>query len=248
MLAPLTAPSGQRALPPYPQLRVSIRTDPITLPAADPVRLRVNKLELLERLADDLAHEIKNPLHSMVSNLEVLKRRAARVSGEGAEDLQRYAGVLAAELERVNRRIELLLRLSRPARGAELATLGELVEELLELIQLEARHHEVEVDYHPGDRAVRVRLPRETGRQILLNLVLDALKGAGHGARLGLSLGHSHDQAHLSVTCDGGQPADRESAADDRLAIVAALVAGVGGTLEDGGAARRRVTLPLAHG
>jgi len=76
--------------------------------------LRANKLDLLERLADGLAHEIKNPLHSMVINLEVLKRRVARA--DSPDEVQRYIGVLAGELERVNRRIELLLRLSRPGR------------------------------------------------------------------------------------------------------------------------------------
>src|ERR1700741_2799475 len=56
-------------------------TRTVALPAAErpatpdphgeegPPALRANKLDLLERLADDLAHEIKNPLHSMVINL-----------------------------------------------------------------------------------------------------------------------------------------------------------------------------------
>jgi CheY-like chemotaxis protein len=79
--------------------------------SAEPVSLRANKLDLLERLADDLAHEIKNPLHSMVINLEVLKRRLNRVKNGEVDDVLRYAGVLGEELDRVHRRIELLLRL-----------------------------------------------------------------------------------------------------------------------------------------
>ena len=35
--------------------------------------LHASRYALLSRLADDLAHEIKNPLHSMVINLEVLR-------------------------------------------------------------------------------------------------------------------------------------------------------------------------------
>jgi signal transduction histidine kinase len=230
---------------------VSIRTDaiPASLSStlADAIRMRVNKLELLERLADDLAHEIKNPLHSMVINLEVLKRRAARVGGEGAEDLQRYAGVLAAELERVNRRIELLLRLSRPARDAELATLGEIVDELMELVQLEARHHDVAVEYQPGERAVRVRMPRETGRQIILNLVLDALENAGAGARLRIRLDQAEGLARLELACVGGQDAEPSERSTERLSVVAALARSAGGSLLDDGPASRTLTLPVAH-
>jgi len=228
---------------------VSIRTDAVQLSRtspADPVRLRVNKLELLERLADDLAHEIKNPLHSMVINLEVLKRRAARVGGEGAEDLQRYAGVLAAELERVNRRIELLLRLSRPGRGAEVATLGEVLEELLELVELEGRHHQVAIEYQPGDRAVRVRVPREVGRQVILNLVLDALEAAGAGARLRITLDQGDAGATLQVACTGGEQHAPSETSPERMAVVRALADRLGATVHDGGAASRTLTLPLA--
>jgi signal transduction histidine kinase len=230
-------------------LAVNARSDAVQLPRippADPVRLRVNKLELLERLADDLAHEIKNPLHSMVINLEVLKRRAARVGGDVAEDLQRYAGVLAAELERVNRRIELLLRLSRPGRVAELATLGELVDELLELLELEGRHHDVAVIFHPGERAIRARLPREVGRQVILNLVLDALESAGAGARLSISLDQGEDGATLEVACSGGEPHPPSELSSERMAVVQALADGLGATMRDAGSASRTLTLPLA--
>jgi signal transduction histidine kinase len=230
---------------------VSIRTDAIHLvpTPADTVRLRVNKLELLERLADDLAHEIKNPLHSMVINLEVLKRRAARVEGEGAEDLQRYASVLSTELERVNHRIELLLRLSRPGRAAETATLGELVDELLELVQLEGRHHEVAVDYHPGERAVRLRVPRESGRQIILNLVLDALESVGPGARMSITLEQGEAEARLEVSCQGGQPPEPPPPRSvERLAVVLALAHGLGGQVRDHGPQSRSLTLPMPTG
>ena len=116
----------------------------------DVLAVRANKLDILERLADDLAHEIKNPLHSMVINLEVLKRRVARWGPEQQGEAERYIGVLGAELDRVTRRIELLLRLSRPARKAEPVTLDELIHELMELIQLEARRQEVEVRFEPA--------------------------------------------------------------------------------------------------
>src|SRR5687768_15352006 len=98
--------------------------------SADLQAIRANKLALVERLADDLAHEIKNPLHSMVINLEVLRRRIARLAETDQGELLRYAGVVGGELDRVTRRIDLLLRLVRPERG-ELTTLGETVGEML---------------------------------------------------------------------------------------------------------------------
>ena len=190
----------------------SIRSDlPGALAVADPVAVRANKLDLLERLADALAHEIKNPLHSMVINLEVLKRRLMRAPTEGA-DVLRYANVLGEELDRVNHRIELLLRLSRPDRGGtDDTTLNELLDEVMELVSLEARHREAHVGYERGERMARIHLGRQYARQIILNLVLDALDGlaGGETLRIGLRAGGRprRDDRYGAFVVRGGRAA-----------------------------------------
>lgn len=203
------------------------------LAVADPVAVRANKLDLLERLADALAHEIKNPLHSMVINLEVLKRRLSRAPSEGA-DVLRYATVLGEELERVNRRIELLLRLSRPDRGgADDTTLNELVEEVMELVTLEARHRDARVAYDPGGIMARVHVGRQHARQIILNLFLDALDGLGAGDTLDVDI--RTEGAHAVLTVSGGSSS---GGGGERLSVAAALAEAVGGRVDVDGPAR----------
>ena len=226
---------------------VSIDTMTLESPDAadDTLRVRANKLDLLERLADDLAHEIKNPLHSMVINLEVLKRRVARAVGE-TDEMQRNFAVLSGEMERVNRRIELLLRLSRPGRGAETTTLRDLTEELMELIQLEARHREAAVDFRPGDGVTRVFIPREPTRQVILNLVLDALDAVGPGATMSIVLDEADGSAVLTVgTVGAGLEPPAESA--ERLAVARYLAEKMGGTVEADAAGMRVLKVPLAR-
>ena len=213
--------------------------------ADDVLRVRANKLDLLERLADDLAHEIKNPLHSMVINLEVLKRRVARVAGE-SEDMQRYFNVLSGELERVNRRIELLLRLSRPGRGAETITLRELTEELMELIQLEARHREAAVDFQPGEGAPRVFIPREPTRQVILNLVLDALDATAAGSTLRISLDQDDGSALLAVNIDGDATEPAAGSAG-RVGVARHLAGRMGARVEGDEPGARTLRVPLAR-
>jgi signal transduction histidine kinase len=214
--------------------------------AADALlRVRANKLDLLERLADDLAHEIKNPLHSMVINLEVLKRKVTRAAGE-SDDLQRYFGVLSGELERVNRRIELLLRMSRPGRAHESATLRDLVEEVMELIQLEARHREAAVDFQPGEGVSRVFVPREPTRQVVLNLVLDALDSAGPGATLRMRLEEGEAGVRMRVEAEGGEPASEPARADDRVGVARHLAEAMGGAVEGEAPGARSLWVPRA--
>jgi signal transduction histidine kinase len=226
-----------------PTLSDSIRTGSpaAALAAADPTAVRANKLDLLERLADALAHEIKNPLHSMVINLEVLKRRLSRANGEGS-DLLRYATVLGEELDRVHRRIELLLRLSRPERGGtDDTTLDELVDEVMELVNVEARQRDARVEYERGTHMARVRLGRQQARQIILNLVLDALDGVAAGDTLRVAVRVEGGHAELVVV--GGPSSD----GGERLAVAAALAEAAGGRLDVDGATRT-LALPAHRG
>jgi signal transduction histidine kinase len=152
---------------------------------AEQVSIRDNKLTLVERLADDLAHEIKNPLHSMVINLEVLRRRIARLENSPNEELLRYAGILSTELERVNQRVDLLLRMVRPARDpGEPSSIGEIIEELRDLVQLECERHEVELVLDVPRGLARDAFPRPALRQLVLSLVLQALESLPAGGAL----------------------------------------------------------------
>jgi len=147
--------------------------------------------------------------------------------------VQRYIGVLAGELERVNRRIELLLRLSRPGRGPESTTLNELVEELMELIQLEARHADAQVEYLPEGAPARVFVPREPTRQAILNLVLEVIDHMERGGTLRLTIAEQGGRARLAVADSG--TAVTSIQADPgarRLAAARALAAAVDGRVE----------------
>jgi signal transduction histidine kinase len=107
------------------------------LDAQNEERFRANRFELVSRLADDLAHEIKNPLNSIVINLEVLKVRIARADSDGA--LGRIA-VIEQETRRLNHLVDLLLLLLRPARGeAASLALDQAFDEILPLVEAQMR-------------------------------------------------------------------------------------------------------------
>ena len=205
-------------------------------PGADSLVLRANKLDLLERLADDLAHEIKNPLHSMVINLEVLKRRISRCDDPQAEDMLRYAGVLGEEITRVNRHVELLLRLSRPAPRDRTAPLPELLAEMSELLEIEARRRRVSVDIAPAKRFPgEPRVAAEAGRQLVLNLLLNAIDAGSAGDSIQVSTRGDADAAELVVRIPGaGNGVEHSQGGEqplDRLPFADALASGLGGSV-----------------
>jgi len=203
----------------------------------DGIAIRENKLSLVERLADDLAHEIKNPLHSMVINLEVLRRRIARLESTPTEEMLRYVEILGSELDRVNRRVDLLLKMMRPHRDSdERTTLPEVLEELHELLRLECKRHEVTLHVHVPESMFRPLVPPAPAAQMVLTLVLSALDHLGPGATLHLRTEIEGDLARLAIRgvgADGscGEPA-HYSVEDDLPAAVKALAEQLGGRLE----------------
>ncbi len=204
---------------------------------ADRVAIRENKLTLVERLADDLAHEIKNPLHSMVINLEVLRRRLTRLNDGAGDDLLRYAGILDMELERINRRIDLLLRVVRPNRESdEPASLGDILEELKELLTLECEQHGVGLDTCFPLPQSRVRLPRASARQVILGLVLKTLDSMDAGGTLFLAIDGEGESVRVGIAATGpdGAPLPPPDAGEPEagLAVARALAESLGGGVE----------------
>lgn len=160
--------------------------------------LQASRYALLSRLADDLAHEIKNPLHSMVINLEVLRRRVA--AGDTEIALER-AAVIEHEIERTHHVIDLLLKLVRPERvqSDQAHSLTGALEEVLPLIALQAKLARVPFRYDDIDVDAPVRAPHAAVKFTLLALtqpIIEALRPATTAVEsqgFGLSVAHEDD-------------------------------------------------------
>jgi signal transduction histidine kinase len=175
---------------------------------ADPLLIRANKLNLLERVANDLAHEIKNPLHSMVINLEVLKRRISRAEADGSSDMLRYADVLGSELDRVSQRVDLLLRMVRPGRASDSASLHEILDETRELVEVEAARRSVQLRFSQTSLGGRATAPREAARQVILNLVVTILDLLRPGDLLHIDAGRDAQGTYVCVSGPASTAAD----------------------------------------
>lgn len=189
------------------------------------VQLGANRFGIVSRLADDLAHEIKNPLHSMVINLEVLRRRIETGAKDAA--LER-ADVLEHEIHRLHALVERLLVLLRPSRSAEpFSNVSDVLADVVPLIEMRARLANMDFACHPvGD--VLAGISAEGLRFALLNVLDTAFDGAAHGA-LEMAGQVSSKEVHLEIRCSGSIP---PQSGDARLTAAAALVEETGGRIE----------------
>jgi PAS domain S-box-containing protein len=148
---------------------------------------RSDRLAALGELAAGIAHEIKNPLTSLLT----FSRRLTRTF-EDADFRQKFQTVVPRELERINGIVEGLLELARPARlSFKPVRLPTLLERTVELYgtRIEAQRVEVHRDYArdlPG-----IWADQEALYQALVNLVTNALDAMPSGGALVLRAGWS---------------------------------------------------------
>ena len=155
---------------------------------------RSDRLAALGTLAAGLAHEIKNPLTSIMTFSRHIARRF-----DDERFRQRFQSVVPRELERINAIVDGLLRLARPARLVLAPVhLPPLVEQALELYapQIEARRIRVRREWSvsvppvPGDA--------EHLYQAFLNLVANAIDAMEEdGGTLTVRLGWPQDAEGL---------------------------------------------------
>jgi signal transduction histidine kinase len=207
-----------------------------------------NRYHLVSRLADDLAHEIKNPLNSMVINLEVLRSRARKGDVDGV--LGR-ADVLEIEVRRLNTLLDGLLRLLRPDRQpGVLIPVDTLVAEVADLAGVQAKLARKALNVSlVGDAAVTSGR-RDVLRFAILNLLmaeLDAVDGGSACIEVGGRIGEAGTV--LTISTVAGEPApDGVDHLAEGVEIARALIAANGGGVDvpaRGKAGQRVITITL---
>jgi len=141
------------------------------------------KMATVGRLAAGVAHEVGNPLASVIGFVDLLDRDP---DGEMARDLLPR---IKAELDRINGIIRDLLNYSRPtgmtgfemeAVDADLSvSLSHVIDAVLQLVRLQPRFGEVEVQVALPPELPPVVVPADRLQQVILNLFVNAAEAMG---------------------------------------------------------------------
>lgn len=141
---------------------------------------RTEKMVSLGRLSASIAHEIRNPLGSIKGLTQILQERAP-----GDEKVQRYAGVMIREIERLDRVVQNLLNFANPTEQEfEECDINELVREAVTLACYKKTERRPNVEQVYDVSAPRAFAEREKLFQAVLNIVLNALEAAGEDERV----------------------------------------------------------------
>jgi signal transduction histidine kinase len=221
------------------------------------------RLALVGQMAASISHNLKNPLGSMKTILQVQLENP-----ELPESIRGETKMVLDEIGRLSTKLNQLLQFSRPAvRGG--SAIGScdvrvVMEEVTSLLSHEAEQRGVRLQTQAAGDNARVAVSAEALNDVVSNLVVNALEAAPRGGRVTVSATASDGACVLTVEDDGpGIPAavqekilrpfftTKPQGTGLGLAIVARRVAEFGGKVEwespvrDGRGTRFRVTLPL---
>ena len=177
--------------------------------------LHAEQLAALGRMAAGMAHELRNPLTSMKMLVQAAQEdgRADGPEDDGAPGpclRGRDLAVFEEEITRLEKLIQSFLDFARPPQAAKkVLDVRALVNQAVGLVAGRASRVGARVVYAPPAEAVWAEVDPGLFRQVLLNLLLNALEAVRPGGVVGVAAENTADGGlSLRVTDDGcGLPA-----------------------------------------
>jgi signal transduction histidine kinase len=166
--------------------------------------VRREKLSALGRMAAGVAHDVRNPLHSIGLTLQHLQETSRPAQADAAQEFDRGVEVIRGEVRRLDRLIENFLRFAKSERNERLPVhLGELLRETARLVQKDAERRGIRLTLDLAGDAPPVLADGEALRSSILNLVLNSFEAMPDGGELAIKLTVEGAEVQLEVADTG---------------------------------------------
>ena len=183
-----------------------LRVADVRLMAATARAEQAERLAALGRLAAGLAHEIRNPLGSIVASIELL-----RTGQSLAPEDQELCGIIERETSRMNDLITDMLDLSRPRKPTKQPMdLAAMARDVATLAATSGRGGDVFVRAE-GPAEVQIVADVSQMRQVVWNLVRNAIQASSAGSEVLVRLSKSNTAGVMLEVNDHGKGIDSDA-------------------------------------
>lgn len=154
----------------------------VKLKQAQEELIRTEKLASIGRFAAGVAHEVGNPLGSILGYTNILAREEAT-----REETQDYLKRIEKEIERINRIVKELLNFARPSRlEIQEVEINRVIEDTLSLLSYQKNFKNIETRLNLQPDLPMIRANESQLSQVFINIVLNAVDAMPDGGVLGI--------------------------------------------------------------
>ena len=143
----------------------------------------LNELKTISRFLDVMAHEIKNPLHALVINIDVLKTKLqkSRIKAE----TKKHVGIIELEVEHLREVIDGFLNYVRPGvPQKERIKINHLIQDVCEMASAEAENSRVAIETRLGKGLQDIFVDKRQLQQALHNVMKNGLQSSSAESKL----------------------------------------------------------------
>jgi signal transduction histidine kinase len=171
-------------------------------------RIESEKLTATGRMAARIAHEINNPLGGIQTAFRLISRA---VSSE--HRYYHYVGKIEKEIERIAQIVRQMLDLYKPdTKSLQEFRADQIIGDVVTLLKPHMRENKIKFDLDLRQARETVALPENMLRQILYNLILNAVEASQQGGLIRITAKITDHCLHVAVSdCGEGIPEEIQS-------------------------------------
>ncbi len=154
----------------------------VKLKQAQEELIRTEKLASIGRFAAGVAHEVGNPLGSILGYTSILAREEAT-----REETQDYLKRIEKEIERINRIVKELLNFARPSRlEIQEVEINRVIEDTLSLLSYQKSFKNIETRLNLQPDLPMIKANESQLSQVFINIILNAVDAMPDGGVLSI--------------------------------------------------------------
>nr|WP_306812934.1 ATP-binding protein [Paenibacillus soyae] len=186
--------------------------------------LTYEKLSAIGKLAAGVAHEIRNPLTTIMGFIQMLKKR-----DDLHESSARYVSIMQSELQDLNRLVSDFVMMAKPSPPQKKSVnMNQLMKDTILFMSSQAKLTNTVLRYEQEtDASVELVVDGAQIKQVLINLLQNAMEAMPDGGNIRLRLLHSNGAVIIKVA-DNGKGMSESQAKDAFTPFVTTKETGLG--------------------